>query len=106
MLWDAAWDQNNIINGEMYSYYVDAILDGSSPTAPPTTPGEATTAPETPSTSSEITTPVLTPTTASGKEERRSLSISYKPASLYLSSIRFSNRMRYPSSVTALGVGL
>ena len=70
MLWDAAWDQNNIIDDEMYSYYVDAILDGSSPTVPPTTPGEATTAPQSPPTSSEITTPVPTPTTAySGKEE-------------------------------------
>lgn len=89
MLWDAAWDQNNIIDGEMYSYYVDAILDGNSPTAPPTTPGEATTSPEPPPTSSEITTLDPTPTTASGKEERRCLSISYKPARLYLSSIRF-----------------
>ena len=66
MLWDAAWDQNNVIDGQMYSYYVAAILDGSNPTISPTTPGEATTG-----TSGEVTTSTPIPTTgvSDGKEE-------------------------------------
>ena len=34
MLWDAAWDQQNTIAGQMYSDYIADIISGETPTTP------------------------------------------------------------------------
>ena len=34
MLWDAAWDQQNFIAGQMYSDYIADIISGETPTTP------------------------------------------------------------------------
>ena len=66
MLWDASWDQQNVINGKMYSDHIADILNrGTSPTpgvSSTTTPSG--TPPET-SPSSEAST-TATPTTGEG----------------------------------------
>ena len=66
MLWDASWDQQNVINGKMYSDHIADILNrGASPT-----PGVSSTT--TPSVTSPGTTPsseastTATPTTGGG----------------------------------------
>lgn len=42
MLWDAAWDQQNVIDGRLYSDYIADIIGEDYPTETPTTPGPST----------------------------------------------------------------
>lgn len=39
MLWDAAWDQQNVIDNRLYSDYIADIIGEDYPTETPTTPG-------------------------------------------------------------------
>ena len=61
MLWDAAWDQQNVINGKAYSDHVADIMNSSSPVG-------STISPTAPSTSAAplTTLPLPPPTTGEG----------------------------------------
>ena len=70
MLWDAAWDQQNVIEGRLYSDHIADVMSGGGPeaTQSPTTPGtgaETTPGGSTQGGSTPTTSP-STPTTPGG----------------------------------------